>query len=301
MKTLVCEMCNSNDLLKTEDIYVCQNCGTKYSVEDAKKLFVEVSGKVQIDNSNQVIKDLENARIALRKENWPEADRCYTFVEQNDPNNIEAIFYSAYARAMDSLTVNVFYRRQAVFKALYNSFDIIIESYDISEEVGNKEILPKICQSVFKMYTSSYVYTITKNLRGDVTDSNSNETKKLFVELLNTTANALTKIIELYPQEQQKSIAYIYELRVNLYLNIALLPEENILMQNSCYNLAKKYSDAWKVIDPSCDTSKVQNAYAAWKSKLDMEDKKGKRGAWIVAGVLFGIATILIVIMITTM
>lgn len=37
MKALVCEMCGSQDLVKTDGMYVCQNCGTKYTVEDAKK------------------------------------------------------------------------------------------------------------------------------------------------------------------------------------------------------------------------------------------------------------------------
>ncbi len=30
-------MCGSNDIVKKDGLYVCQFCGTKYSVEDAKK------------------------------------------------------------------------------------------------------------------------------------------------------------------------------------------------------------------------------------------------------------------------
>ena len=50
MKPLVCEMCGSNDVVKQEDLFVCQNCGTKYSVEAARKMMidgpVEVKGTV---------------------------------------------------------------------------------------------------------------------------------------------------------------------------------------------------------------------------------------------------------------
>ena len=42
MKAIVCEMCGSNDLIKRDGVYICQNCGTKYTVEEAKNLLVEV-------------------------------------------------------------------------------------------------------------------------------------------------------------------------------------------------------------------------------------------------------------------
>ena len=38
MKKLTCEMCGSTDLLKSDGVFVCQSCGTKYSVEEAKNL-----------------------------------------------------------------------------------------------------------------------------------------------------------------------------------------------------------------------------------------------------------------------
>ena len=38
MKQLTCEMCGSTDLLKQDGVFVCQTCGTKYSVEEAKKM-----------------------------------------------------------------------------------------------------------------------------------------------------------------------------------------------------------------------------------------------------------------------
>jgi len=57
MKQIVCEMCGSADLVKQDGMYVCQNCGTKYSVEEAKKLMIDgpvtVTGKVKIDHSDE--------------------------------------------------------------------------------------------------------------------------------------------------------------------------------------------------------------------------------------------------------
>ncbi|MBP1532735.1 MAG: hypothetical protein IK999_01210 [Ruminococcus sp.] len=86
MKQLTCEMCGSTDLLKQDGVFVCQICGTKYSVEEAKKMMiegtVEVTGTVDItgstvkvDNAEFVAKYLQNARRAKQKEDWKETEK----------------------------------------------------------------------------------------------------------------------------------------------------------------------------------------------------------------------------------
>lgn len=48
-------MCGGTDLIKQDGVFVCQYCGTKYSVEEARKMMidgtVDVQGTVKIDNS----------------------------------------------------------------------------------------------------------------------------------------------------------------------------------------------------------------------------------------------------------
>lgn len=46
MKTLVCELCGGHDLLKQSGMYVCQDCGAKYTVEEAKGLMTEASSEI---------------------------------------------------------------------------------------------------------------------------------------------------------------------------------------------------------------------------------------------------------------
>lgn len=73
MKPLTCEMCGSTNLLKQDDVFVCQSCGTKYSVEEAKKMMVEgtvaVEGTVKIDTSSELKNLYEIARRAKDMEN----------------------------------------------------------------------------------------------------------------------------------------------------------------------------------------------------------------------------------------
>ena len=54
MKQIKCEMCGSNDIIKQDGVYVCQYCGAKYSVDEAKKLMVEVSGSISIETPVEV-------------------------------------------------------------------------------------------------------------------------------------------------------------------------------------------------------------------------------------------------------
>ena len=65
MKRLVCEMCGSTELIKQDGVFVCQSCGCKYSVEEAKKMMVEgtveVTGTISVDRSNEVENRLANA------------------------------------------------------------------------------------------------------------------------------------------------------------------------------------------------------------------------------------------------
>ena len=126
MKQLTCEMCGSTELMKQDGVFVCQTCGTKYSVEEAKKMMVEgtvdVQGTVKVDNSSFVEKYLQNARRAKAKEDWAEVEKYYNLVEQNDPKNIEAIFYSAYGKAMLSLVDSDIYKRQQIFNVFVTTF-----------------------------------------------------------------------------------------------------------------------------------------------------------------------------------
>lgn len=78
MKQLTCEMCGGTDLIKQDGVFVCQNCGVKYSVEEAKKMMVEgtveVTGVVRVDNTDAIENYLKMAQHALESDNNKEAE-----------------------------------------------------------------------------------------------------------------------------------------------------------------------------------------------------------------------------------
>ena len=106
MKTLVCEMCGNNQLIKENGVFVCQACGTQYSVEEAKKMMiegtvdvqgtvevegtVEVQGKVSIDNSSMVDKYVKMAESSYNAGNQSEAEMYASKALEIDNKNYYA-------------------------------------------------------------------------------------------------------------------------------------------------------------------------------------------------------------------
>ena len=188
MKQLTCEMCGGTDLVKDGGVFICQTCGCKYTVEEAKRMMIEgtvdVQGTVKVDNSAFVEKYLANARRAKEKEDWEETEKYYNMVEQNDPDNIEAIFYSAYGKAKSTLVDGDLYKRQAAFKVLSNCISVIDDHYKPERREENQEAIKQMATDLAKMLVSDFVYTSWKNGYGIVTKTNKNETYSLFLNLI---------------------------------------------------------------------------------------------------------------------
>ena len=108
MKQLKCEMCGSADLIKQDGVFVCQSCGCKYSVEEAKKMMVEVSGSVSIETPVEVkgiAKSdtlLENALNTFNQGSYSEAYTLFSNVLSIEPNNPKATFYRGLSAAYQS-------------------------------------------------------------------------------------------------------------------------------------------------------------------------------------------------------
>lgn len=67
MKQLMCEICGGSDLIKQDGVFVCQHCGTKYSVEEAKKMIN--AEKIKIDGTVKISNNEFNAKLA-NANNW---------------------------------------------------------------------------------------------------------------------------------------------------------------------------------------------------------------------------------------
>lgn len=111
MKQLTCEMCGSTDLMKQDGVFVCQSCGCKYSIEEARKMMVEgtvdVSGStVKIDISEKIENYLLMARNAYDADNKLEAEIYCNKIIEAEPNNYEAWLLKGCAAGWQSTLAN---------------------------------------------------------------------------------------------------------------------------------------------------------------------------------------------------
>lgn len=112
MNKLSCKMCGSPNILQYGNIYICQNCGTRYSVNDIQKMMimgkVDVSGStVNINNSERLNNLYLIARRARDNNNWTDAERNYNMILIDDPYSWEASFYVVYSRAMQCKIMDI--------------------------------------------------------------------------------------------------------------------------------------------------------------------------------------------------
>ena len=135
MKQLTCEMCGSTDLIKQDGVFVCQSCGIKYSVEEAKKMMVEgtveVQGTVQIDNSNMIEQWMTLAQTAENVGNCAEAYGYYTKVIEQDSTNWRAIWGKGRAAAWQSSMQND--RTPELYQALRLVLPLIVNESDATQ------------------------------------------------------------------------------------------------------------------------------------------------------------------------
>lgn len=107
MKQITCEMCGDNDLIKTDGVFVCQSCGTKYSLEEAKKMLVEgtviVEGTVKVDTSDQLNNLIKNAMGTYEDGQYYEAAKLFSHVLSIQADNEVAVLYRGLADGRQDL------------------------------------------------------------------------------------------------------------------------------------------------------------------------------------------------------
>lgn len=103
MQALMCELCGSNDVVKQDGFFVCQHCGTKYTVEEARKLL----GTVRIDTTEEVKNLYQIARRARDNNNAENAQKFYDQILVKDPSSWEANFYAVYYQSMQTKIADI--------------------------------------------------------------------------------------------------------------------------------------------------------------------------------------------------
>ena len=150
MKALVCEICGSQDLIKQEGMYVCQSCGTKYTVEEAKKMLIE--GSVKIDNSDKVANYYKLARTAKDEDDSVNAKKYYELILEEEPLSWEAKFYANYYAAMECKVIEALPMCEKIEKIIPSVLNSLRES------VNGEAVKQYIEEIVNKLHILSHMF-----------------------------------------------------------------------------------------------------------------------------------------------
>ncbi len=159
MKQLTCEMCGSADLIKQDGIFVCQSCGTKYSVEEARKMMVE--GTVEIDDSPKIDNYYTMAESAFDAGNQREAeDYCNKILEIN-PNDYRTWLLKGRAAGRQSTLTNI------RLKESIHCFDKAIENAPVDKAEEAKEAaaseMALLCLALISLCCENYAKSGSEN------------------------------------------------------------------------------------------------------------------------------------------
>ncbi len=178
MSAMVCELCGSNDIVKQDGLFVCQQCGAKYTLEEAKKLLgnVKTETTVRIDTTQELANLYQIARRAKADNNAENAAQYYDMIMVKDPTSWEAAFYVVYFKATECKIAQI--RSAAI--SVNNCEDTVLyliknhvaddEQYDAVNEVlirsqlianmlagGAKSHYDDIDSSIRSKYTQEYI------------------------------------------------------------------------------------------------------------------------------------------------
>lgn len=244
MKQLTCEMCGSTDLMKQDGVFVCQTCGCKYSVEEAKKMMVEgtveVTGTVKIDQSSTFNNLLQAAQNAIRDGRFTSAyTHCIEALGIN-PNEPELIAIQGLADLgkekivvdIPSSTVN---GMQRFFAGLSNS------NMDFSAKRTALQNVSKYIAVACKFQYEQLQEEITELQAQKVSFSSGEETAAKFNSVMQAlggnvftqaSANSDLKDIQQRKAHNEKIDSQVYKLR-NRKQKVQTFEDTNIRKINS--------------------------------------------------------------------
>ncbi len=134
MKKIQCEMCGEINFIKQDGVFVCQSCGMKYSVEEAKKMMiegtVEVQGNVQVQNAAQLENLLKLAHSSFESKNYAQAENfCNQVIAMDDKN------YNAWKLKGEAIN----YQINAQNPRILEVFNCIMTSYRVLDDEGKEK------------------------------------------------------------------------------------------------------------------------------------------------------------------
>ncbi len=93
MGRIICEICGNEDLIKQDDVFVCQNCGCKYSIDSIRKMITDnknTSAESPSFSKPKTDDLIELAEKEIASQNYRDAEKFCDQATEIDPKNSQA-------------------------------------------------------------------------------------------------------------------------------------------------------------------------------------------------------------------
>ena len=185
MKQLVCEMCDGTGFVKQDGMFVCQSCGCKYSVEEARKLMSEhedspsqISSKA---DSTRLTNLLNLAKSSYNSKNYAQAEEFCNQVIALDGNN-----YAAWKLKGEAINYQINADNQRileVYNCLMNAYNVLSDE----EKVLHRD---DILSSLKTCMEEEVTFWLNQFKENRPTEASLNRTKNAYVDAYNKMAKA---------------------------------------------------------------------------------------------------------------
>lgn len=208
MTKIICEMCGGNDIMKEDGVFVCQYCGCKYSLEEARKMIVEgtveVTGTVKVDTTTKLQNLYTLARRAKDDDNTENAAKYYAEIAVEDPNSWEAAFYSVYYTAMSCRIGEIVSAAESITHCM-GSVMMLIKNYVKKDE--QKAAYSEV--ALRSVMAGTILFNASKNtyLETDYSDRLSDFQDRASSSLLTITAAGLV-VLEVFDDVMLAKMVY---------------------------------------------------------------------------------------------
>ena len=189
MKQLTCEMCGSTEMLKQDGVFVCQTCGTKYTVEEAKKMMVEgtveVQGNVQVQNAAQLENLLKLAHSSFESKNYAQAEEfCNQIIAMDDQN------YDAWKLKGEAINYQINSNNQRILEV----YNCIMTSYRILDDEQKEEKKHEILSSLKDCFEGEVDFWLKQFEANRPSESTLTRAKNAYVDSYNKMAAAFDEL-----------------------------------------------------------------------------------------------------------
>ena len=87
---IICDLCGGTRFVKEDNYYICQSCGTRYSLEDAKKMVTSEPMQGAVKDNSQAVNYMALAGNAYKAGNLAETEAYCNKALEVDSLNAEA-------------------------------------------------------------------------------------------------------------------------------------------------------------------------------------------------------------------